>query len=176
MNGKAEPVNRVGSTAVHSLGDYATPISVSLRNSGQRFGDWLLLSLKAIVEYSFGMYIGAALGWLLGWWAGDLYVGHFKPVYCSSFAELNEIVQWSCSLPYECAGFGRLIGAVLGAITIMLVNRHLLNEKIIALCEDEAAEPADIARALGENLHPIERRVSKLAKKGRIQTAHQDAN
>ena len=173
MNGKAKTINRVGSSAIHGFGGYETPISISLRSSGQRFGDWLLSVFTAILEYSFGMYIGAALGWLLTWWAGDLYVGYFKPVYCSGFAELEQIVQWSCTLPYEFAGVGRLLGAVIGAITIMLLNHHLLNQKIISLCEDEAVGPAEIARALGENSRHIKKRVDKLTEKGRIQTAHQ---
>lgn len=82
--------------------------------------DRLLCFIEGAVEYAFGMHIGFAVGWLLGWYGGNVYVEHFEPVY---FSDLNQIRQWSL-MPYGFAKTAATIGAVAGTITIAVLIRQ----------------------------------------------------
>ena len=85
--------------------------------------------IKGVVEYGFGMYLGAAFGWILGWFIGDVYVEHFEPVYFSDLANLSELTQWS-KMPYEFAAVAKFCGATIGAMIIMIINSRLLTKRI----------------------------------------------
>jgi len=126
--------------------------------------DRLLSFVEGVVEYAFGMHIGFAVGWLLGWYGGNLYVEHFEPAY---FSGLNEFRQWSL-MPYGLAKTGAIIGAVAGAITIAVLTRKLLRTRIVSLYKKEVIKPEDIARVIGKNERQIQRVINKLAKKGEI--------
>jgi len=120
-----------------------------------------LFFIKPIVEYAFGIHIGFAIGWPLGLYAGDVYVEHFKPVY---FFDLNKLQQWEL-MPYEFARNGAVIGAVIGVITIAIINSRLLNQRVISLYEKRITAPKAIARALGKSERQIQRVINKLTKK-----------
>ncbi len=166
MSTHAETINMTEGFGTYSCNSDNPSQLIPINVSKKQLLSWLLLFVEAIVEYSCGMYMGAAIGWLFGWCAGDVYVEHFKPVYFSDFSGLNEIVQWS-QVPYEFAWNGKLIGAVAGAIVIMVLNSRLLTQRIISLYEKEVIDPEDIARALGKNVRQIQRKINKLAKKGK---------
>ena len=167
MSSPTETVNIRRGFGTYSWNNLKILHLVRLNVSKKQLSSWLLLFVKAIVEYSFGMYLGAAIGFLLGLCAGYVYVEHFEPVYFSDFSDLNEITQWS-QIPYEFARNGKLIGAVIGAIIIMTINSRLLTQKIISLYEKEVTEPKGIALSLGKSVRHIQRKISKLAKKGRL--------
>jgi hypothetical protein len=123
--------------------------------------DRLLLVLKAIVEYTFGVQMGATAGWLFGWCAGSAYVKHFQPVYAS---DLSELGRWEL-IPCAIARHGAVIGAVVGAMIIMIVNGKLLSRRVVSLYEKGITDPSDVARALGKSKRPIRRAIRSLAKK-----------
>jgi len=126
--------------------------------------DRLLFFLKAIVEYAFGVHIGIAAGWLFGWYAGNVYVEHFEPVY---FSDLNELRLWKL-MPYDFARNGAVIGVVAGAIAIAIINSKLLSRRVASFYEKEVTDPKDIARALGKSKRRIQKAIKNLAKKQRI--------
>ena len=130
--------------------------------------DHLLFFVKRIVEYFFGIYAGAVMGWLLGWHAGNVYVEHFEPVYCSSLAELNGIIQWSLKRPYEFAGIGKLIGALAGALPIVVISRRLLTKRIASMYENGVTNPKDIGRAVGNSVQQVERILDRIPKVGKV--------
>lgn len=117
----------------------------------------LLFLTKAVVEYTFGMHIGFAAGWLLGLLAGNQYVAYFKPVYMNDFSRL---AYWR-ALPYEFAQAGGFVGIFAGVIAIAVVNKKLLTQRIISLYEKDNTEPSDISYFIGKN----ERKVRKILQK-----------
>ena len=123
----------------------------------------LLLFVKGVVEYIFGMYIGFAIGWLIGLWAGQSYVDHFEPVYLDDF---RQVFYWK-AIPCIFAKYGAMIGLTAGVMTIAIINGALLNQRIISLYE-KGINLNDMARLLGKSIGQIERRVNKLAQKRRI--------
>ena len=123
-----------------------------------------LLFIKPIAEYAFGMHIGFAFGWLIGLWAGHFYVNHFEPIYLN---DLNEFAFWR-AVPHIFARYGALTGLVTGILTIKTINSKLLNQGITGLYEKGITNPIQIARHLDGNLSKIERKMIKLAKKGKI--------
>lgn len=136
-----------------------------LTDQTRQFLARLLFLTKTVLEYCFGVYIGAAIGWVLGWYAGSCYAEHFKNLYCSDLSELAQIItQWS-QIPYEFAGNGKLIGAAIGIIAIATINSKLLTHRIVSLYKKEITESIDIARVLGKNLRHIQRKINKLKKK-----------
>ena len=163
MSNTTETISIRGGFGTNSWNSHKILHLVRLNVSKKQLSSQLLSFVEAIVDYSFGMYMGAAIGFLLGWYAGSVYVEHFEPVYFSDFSGLNEIIQWS-RIPYEFAGNGKLVGAVIGAIIIMTINSRLLTQKIVSLYEKEVIDPKDIARALGKNVRQIQRKIDKLAK------------
>jgi hypothetical protein len=128
------------------------------------FFDRVLFFVKAVVEYSFGMYIGAIAGGLLGRYAGNVYVTHFEPVYLYDFSALK---QWGL-IPYEFAGNGAVIGMVAGVIVVAIINSILLSQRVVSLYHSGVTEPKDIARSFGKYERQIRRKVDKLTKKGKI--------
>jgi len=96
--------------------------------------DRLLFAVSGIVEYAFGIHIGFAIGWLFGLWTGNIYVEECEPVY---FSGLSEIRQWWL-MPYKFAGCGAIIGVIVGAIVIAVVNGKLSSHKAATLHEKEA--------------------------------------
>lgn len=157
MMEKFEPIiRRVGPDSP----SHSTSINVPIVPLFER----LLSFVKRGVEYAFGMHIGFAVGWLLGWYGGNVYVEHFEPAY---FSDWNELRQWSL-MPYYFTGSGAIIGAVAGAITIAVLTRKLLRTRIVSLYKKEVIKPEDIARVIGKNERQIRRVINKLAKKGEI--------
>ena len=80
--------------------------------------DKLLILLKVVVEYAFGMHIGYAVGWIIGLYVGQFYVEHFEPVY---FEDLSRLDYWRLA-PYMFARNSAMIGVVVGMISIAVVN------------------------------------------------------
>lgn len=126
--------------------------------------DRLLSFVKPVVEYSFEMYMGAVIGHLVGWYSGNAYVDHFEPVY---LYDIEHLKQWE-SLPRDFAVYGAIIGVVLGAIMIAIINSKLLCQRVASLYEKGVIDPEDIGRALGKSGRQIQRAIKKLAKKRRI--------
>jgi hypothetical protein len=126
--------------------------------------DRLLLFIKPIVEYALGMHLGFASGWLMGLYAGHVYVNHFEPLYIN---DLSELSFWT-SAPDMFARYGALAGSIIGILAILIINSYLLNQKIIKLFEKGITDPSQIARFLGCSSGKIERKIVKLAQKGRI--------
>jgi hypothetical protein len=124
--------------------------------------DRLLFIIGAILEYAFGLYVGAVIGWTSGWYAGSIYVECTHPVYFSNAAELSEIVEWARLAPCEFGDCGKLVGAVAGAIAIMITNRRLHTKQIVSLYENGVTEPEDIARALGKSVRRTRRKLIRL--------------
>jgi len=120
--------------------------------------DTLLYSVKPILEYTFGIYVGYVLGWLLGLCIGHTYVEHFAPAY---LVDLGQLPYWKL-LPY---GFARNIGiaaAIGGVIAVAIINNRILNDRIVSLYKSGTTNPHDIAEALGKGEELIERKLAKL--------------
>ena len=128
----------------------------------------LLFLTKTVVEYCVGVYIGAAVGWVLGWHAGNYYAERFNGPYYCNFSELVQIITQLSQIPYEFARNGKLIGAVIGIITIAIINSKLLTQRIVSLYKKEITESIDIARVLGKNVRHIQRKINKLKKKNML--------
>jgi len=78
-------------------------------------------SLKAL-EYGFGMYVGAIVGWVVGYCSGGIYTEYFEPVCFADFSNMDEIMQWD-QMSYTFAKTGILVGAAVGAV-VMFVASH----------------------------------------------------
>jgi len=157
----------VGIMERSDVGSDKTDISshlTSIKVSMIRLLDRLLLFIKAIAEYSSGIYIGAVVGWLLGFGAGNAYIERFKPVY---FSDLNELGRWEF-IPYGFARSGAIIGIIAGAIVIAFINSRLLIHRVVSLYEKEVTDPKEIAISLGKSKRWIQKVINKLAKKGKI--------
>lgn len=76
-------------------------------------------SLRAL-EYGFGMYVGAIVGWVVGHFGGGVYAELFEPVHFADFPNMEEIMRWD-RMPYTFATAGIFVGAVVGALTVFLV-------------------------------------------------------
>jgi len=138
-------------------------LTVAFRVRLRRF-DRVLFFVKAVVEYAFGMYIGAIAGGLLGRYAGNVYVTHFEPV---SLYDFNELQRWGL-MPYEFAGNGAVIGMVAGVIVVAIINSILLSQRVVSLYHSGVTEPKDIAQAFGKSARLIGRKINRLTKKGKI--------
>jgi len=125
--------------------------------------DRFLFFVKPILEYGFGVYMGFVVGWLLGLFVGNFYVEQFKPLY---FSDLNELRSWKL-MPYDFARYTAMIGVIVGAIAIAIINRKLLCQRIRSLYEKEITEPKDIAHRLDKSERQIRRVISKFAEKGK---------
>jgi hypothetical protein len=110
------------------------------------------------------MHIGFASGWLVGLCAGHFFVNHFEPLYID---DLNELAFWTIA-PHMFARYGALTGLIIGILAIQTINSKLLNQRITELCENRITNPNQIARLLDINLNKIERKMTKLAEKGKI--------
>jgi hypothetical protein len=76
-------------------------------------------SLRAL-EYGFGMYVGAIVGWVVGYFSGGVYAELFEPVYFADFSNMEEVMRWD-QMPYMFAIAGIFVGAVVGALIVFLV-------------------------------------------------------
>lgn len=126
--------------------------------------DRLLFFIKPIAEYAFGMHVGFAFGWLIGLCAGHFYVNHFEPLYLN---DLNEFA-FLAAAPQLFAKYGAITGLVIGMVAIQIINNKLLNRGIVELCKNRITNPCEIARLLDSTLNKIERKMTKLAGKGKI--------
>jgi len=141
-----------------------SPNSLRMNFLAGQILDRLLFFIKPIAEYVFGMHIGFAFGWLTGLCAGHFYVNHFEPLYLN---DLNEFAFWTAA-PHMFAKCGALTGLIIGILAIQIINSKLLNQGITELCENRITNPNQIARLLDSNLNTIERKMTKLVKKGKI--------
>ena len=117
-----------------------------------------------ILEYYLGMIVGTVAGWLIGLGVGKFYVEYYEPVYMNN---LTKFYHW-ISIPYEFARNGAIIGLVTGVIVITIINNKRLSQRVISLYKNESTDPKDIAQALGKSIGQIERKMSMLAKKRKI--------
>jgi hypothetical protein len=129
-----------------------------------RLLDRLLLFIRPIVEYVFGMHIGFAFGWLFGLVAGHYYVNHFEPVYLE---DLNQFSFWN-AVPNMFARCGALAGLMIGVIAIFIINSKLLNQNVAALYEQGITKPSKIAQLLDKNVGQIKRKMNTLVRAGKI--------
>ena len=136
------------STFLHSL-----TINIPIKHFLYR----LLFVIKAVVEYTFGMHIGFAAGWLLGLLAGNQYVGYFKPVYMTEFSRLP---YWRL-LPYEFAQAGGVAGICASIIAIAAINKKLLTQRVMSLYEKGSTQINDISYLIGKS----ERKIRKILQK-----------
>ena len=145
-------------------GNGCSPTSLRINISIWQLCDRLLFFIKPIVEYALGMHLGFASGWLMGLYAGHVYVNHFEPLYIN---DLSELSFWTAA-PNMFARYGALTGLIIGVLAILIINSYLLNQRIIELCEKGITDPGQIAQLLDCNSSKIERKLNKLARKGRI--------
>lgn len=82
-------------------------------------------SLRAL-EYGFGMYVGAVVGWVVGYCSGSTYAEYFQPVYFADFSNMEEIMRWD-QMPYTFAMAGTLVGATVGAVVTFVASRRAPN-------------------------------------------------
>ena len=125
---------------------------------------WLLICVRAFLEYAFGMHIGAAVGYTCGLHVGSLYVEFFKPAHLSGF---DEIRQW-LGLPYVFAVYGVIFGVVAGSAAIAIINDKLLHRRVIALYEQGVTDPEPMARTLIKPKFQIQKAIIKLTDKNII--------
>lgn len=88
----------------------------------------LLILVKGIVEYAFGMQIGYVLGWIIGLYVGHYYIEYFEPVY---MYDLSQLSFWRL-LPSIFAQNGALIGVAVGMIAIAIINNILLDDNFVS--------------------------------------------
>ena len=103
--------------------DYNDPLPLNrIHIEKEQFWDKLLGFVKVVVEYAFGMHVGYAVGWVIGLYAGYVYVEHFEPVY---MADLSRLSYWRLA-PYIFARNGAFIGVAVGmiAIAVMYTRSH----------------------------------------------------
>jgi hypothetical protein len=120
--------------------------------SKEQLFDRLLIFIKVVVEYAFGMHIGYAIGWVIGLYAGHSYVEHS---------------YWR-SMPDIFSRHGAMIGVAIGVIAIAVINNKLLNQRVTSLYKEGITNSNNIARLLGESVGQIERKINRLVKEGRI--------
>jgi hypothetical protein len=107
---------------------FNSPDSVSSDVQAVPILDKFLFLIEPVMDYAFGIFMGYILGWLAGLRAGFIYVEHYEPVY---FETISLLSKWRL-MPYEFAKNGAVIGIVAGIIAITIINRTLLNRKIIS--------------------------------------------
>jgi hypothetical protein len=146
-----------GSASLHSFG---RPVVLLF--------DRVLLLIKAVTEYAFGICVGAAVGWLVGWQTGNVYVERFEPIHFSDFSELDQIIATWSLMPYDFARIGRLIGVAAGVVAIAIANSSFFTKRVISAYENGVIDPERIARLLGRSVRQVERRTNRLAKAGKI--------
>jgi len=110
--------------------------SLWINISKEQLLDKLLFLVRVIVEYAFGMYIGYAIGWIIGLYTGHCYVKHFEPVYIEDLSQISNMLSYWRSMPYIFAQYGAMIGVAIGIIAIAIINNKLLNQKINALYKE----------------------------------------
>lgn len=93
---------------------WARPNKIVSTSLTKRF----LRVLRAGLEYCFGIHIGAALGWIIGFCIGHLYANNFTPIHFDDPGQIRHyyLAQWTFSKA------GILFGAVTGLIVIAMLE------------------------------------------------------
>jgi len=130
--------------------------------SKEQLLDRLLIFIKVVVEYAFGMHIDYAIGWVIGLYAGHSYVEHFEPVYLDDLSQLSSLISYWRSVPYIFARYGAMIGVTIGIIAIAVINNKLLNQRVTSLYKEGITNTNNIARLLCESVGQIERKINRL--------------
>jgi ABC-type antimicrobial peptide transport system permease subunit len=86
---------------------------------------WIANLIEKIIEFVFGITIGAAIGWYGGKIVGSVYVRYFGPAHLPG---TEEVLQW-CMMPLTFAKEGILIGAIGGILMIALIEYRTFAEK-----------------------------------------------
>jgi hypothetical protein len=124
----------------------------------------VLILLKSVVLYGFGIYIAAAAGCLSGSWAGNTYFQYFQPVHTDDFSQLSN----RKFLLYSFARYGMGIGMILGMTATSLIRKKLQKKGIISLWEEGIKEPTELAKYLFIGQRQVIRLTEELLKKGKI--------
>jgi len=122
--------------------------------------DELLIFLKVVVEYAFGIHICYFIGWVTGFFVGQFYVEQFEPVYLD---DLSQLSYWRLA-PYIFARNGGMIGAAAGMIVIAVINHKPHKQGAASLYEVEIDNPNEIARLLGKGVGQIKRKMNRRLK------------
>ena len=136
--------------------------SLWINISKEQLLDKLLLLVKVVIEYTFGMHIGYAIGWIIGLYAGHCYVKHFEPVYIDDLSQVSSMLSYWRSAPYIFAQYGAIIGGAIGIIAIAFINNQLLNQRVTTLYKEGITNSNDIAQLLGESIEQIERKIKRI--------------
>jgi len=136
--------------------------SLQISISREQLLDKLLLFVRVIVEYAFGMIIGYVIGWFMGLYIGNSYIKYFEPVHLDDLSKLSSFLSYWRSVPYIFAQYGAMIGVAIGIIAIAIINNKLLNQRITALYKEGITNSNDIAQLLGESIEQIERKMKRL--------------
>lgn len=94
---------------------------------------WLVrFSLKAL-EYGFGMYVGAVVGWVAGYCSGGIYAEYFEPLYLTDPSAIEEVMRWD-QMPYTFAKAGVFVGAAVGALVMSVASRKAPDQSGVGPC------------------------------------------
>jgi hypothetical protein len=148
-----------------------TLYSLQINFSKEQLLDKLLLFVRVVVEYAFGMHIGYAIGWVIGLYIGYSYVEHFEPVYIDDLSQVSSLLSYWRSMPYLFSRYDAMIGVAICAIVIAVMNNSLLNQRVKSLYKEGITDSIEIARILCESVGQIERRINRLVKEERISQA-----
>lgn len=86
---------------------------------------WIASLIEKIIEFVFGITIGAAIGWYGGKVVGGLYARYFEPAHMPN---MEEVMRW-WTMPLSFAKEGILIGAIGGILMIVLIEYRTFAEK-----------------------------------------------
>jgi len=128
------------------------------------FGRGLYL-VQTVVGYTFGIFVGLGVGWLLGGYIGSVHVQYTR--HAVDFLDFNQVREWQ-DIPWSFARTGAMVGVLVGLVATRIMEFIFLNRTIISLCKEKGAEPADIASLLGRGVRQIRMRMNRLAAKGII--------
>ncbi len=90
-----------------------TLILSCLKNLLSCFGRTIVICLECTI----GLHMGAVAGWISGWCIALAYKCYCEPTH---FISIDLITRWHY-LPYEYGRYGMISGAVLGALTTLLI-------------------------------------------------------
>jgi hypothetical protein len=71
-----------------------------------------------LLECSIGFHLGMIAGCITGWTVGSIYSEYYAPVH---FISVEVVRKWYY-LPSEYAGYGVIIGAIVGTSIVLLVT------------------------------------------------------
>lgn len=84
---------------------------------------------EKLLAYSLAMFVGAAIGSVLAWCAGNFYVERHQPVYLSDYSSVDEISSWQAK-PLEFAADGRAPGAIAGIAVLAAIHSRSRRRKV----------------------------------------------